>query len=425
MLTLYSCNNQQERSSNTLSVINVANSISSFDYINLSEIADSIIYVPLETDSNCLIVFAHQIIVTKDRYIIVENQSCKAFDNDGRYICSYGSAGNGPGQFLLIDKVSVDVHNNLLYLSCGNMLIEYTLNGRFVRNISIPQVYNFLEVSKYAICVDSNNYWCVMEVSDQPNKVFSFNDNSRILNYFPNYYNNPKFRKNIYAYNIVSRSNLSLADKIIYKDGLSDTAYYFTANLKHKPAYTFNFGEYSRLKDYLISLDGLKIDDELKDIDNHIRVFDFIELSDLLLFTCSFGNNIPKSEFIDRDMSLYTGGAFSAKVIGNSNNVGAIFNKKTSKLVFLRRPPEYRPERGGFSGFVNDIDGGTPFWPSASSFNNKLVYMIDAYDLKLFAASETFKNATPKYPERKDAFERLADNLSIDSNPVLMVVILK
>jgi hypothetical protein len=220
---------------------------------------------------------------------------------------------------------------------------------------------------------------------------------------------------------MVSRSNLSLADKIIYKDGLSDTVYFFTADLNYKPAYTFHFGEYSRLKDYLISLDGLKIDDELKEIDNHLRVFDFIEISDLLLFTCSFGKHIPKSEFIDRDMSLYTGGAFSAKILGNSNNVGAIFNKKTSKLVFLKKLPEYRPGRGGFSGFVNDIDGGVPFWPILQTYDKKLVSIVYSHDLKEYVASERFIKSEPINLEKKLALKRLADSLRFDDNPVLMI----
>ena len=43
----------------------------------------------------------------------------------------------------------------------------------------------------------------------------------------------------------------------------------------------------------------------------------------------------------------------------------------------------------------------------------------------MYVASETFKNSTPKYPEKKEELEKLAASLDENDNPVLILVKLK
>jgi hypothetical protein len=46
-------------------------------------------------------------------------------------------------------------------------------------------------------------------------------------------------------------------------------------------------------------------------------------------------------------------------------------------------------------------------------------------DFKAHIASNDFASSTPKYPDKKKALEDLADSLSENDNPVLMVVRMK
>jgi hypothetical protein len=45
--------------------------------------------------------------------------------------------------------------------------------------------------------------------------------------------------------------------------------------------------------------------------------------------------------------------------------------------------------------------------------------------LKAHVASESFKNSTPKYPEKKRELEKLAVSLKETDNPVLVLVKMK
>jgi len=51
--------------------------------------------------------------------------------------------------------------------------------------------------------------------------------------------------------------------------------------------------------------------------------------------------------------------------------------------------------------------------------------LVFSYELKAHISTESFKNSTPKYPEKKKELEKLAYSLDENDNPVLMLVKLK
>jgi hypothetical protein len=157
---------------------------------------------------------------------------------------------------------------------------------------------------------------------------------------------------------------------------------------------------------------------------DNMSIENMMEINDLLWFTCLFRNHIPQSEFTPVDIEKLMP-EFSKTFLGYSNRVRSIFNKKKSELIFIKKVKGYLKETGGFSGLVNDIDGGAPFWPTAQPYGNQLVCSINAYELKEYINSDAFKHSTPKYPEKKKALKELADSLGWEDNPVLMVVTLK
>ena len=74
---------------------------------------------------------------------------------------------------------------------------------------------------------------------------------------------------------------------------------------------------------------------------------------------------------------------------------------------------------------MNNFDNGPCFIPRIITEYNNAVQIINAFELKAYVNSETFKNATPKYPEKKKELEQLANSLDENDNPVLMLVKLK
>ena len=76
-------------------------------------------------------------------------------------------------------------------------------------------------------------------------------------------------------------------------------------------------------------------------------------------------------------------------------------------------------------GLTNDLDGGVNFWPRTIINDSTFVSWIEASKLKEYIASNEFKESNPKYPEKKEELEKLANSLKDTDNPVLMLVRLK
>jgi hypothetical protein len=54
-----------------------------------------------------------------------------------------------------------------------------------------------------------------------------------------------------------------------------------------------------------------------------------------------------------------------------------------------------------------------------------MVGFMHAYEFIDYINSSTFKNSTPLFPEKKKELEKLANSLTENDNPVLMLVKLK
>jgi hypothetical protein len=89
------------------------------------------------------------------------------------------------------------------------------------------------------------------------------------------------------------------------------------------------------------------------------------------------------------------------------------YNKKTKKTCSVES-----------QGIINDYDGGPDFCPIYQK-NNIWIGFIDAYKLIEYVNSSVFKTSIPKFPEKKKALEQLANSLTENDNPVLMLVKLK
>jgi hypothetical protein len=80
------------------------------------------------------------------------------------------------------------------------------------------------------------------------------------------------------------------------------------------------------------------------------------------------------------------------------------------------------------SPLVDDLGGGPDFnmYFNVYSFNGDMLFsFIEAHALKKHVASEEFKNAKVKYPEKKERIKKLSDSLDDMDNPVLVMVRLK
>jgi hypothetical protein len=420
VLCLLACKPDLERYSG-VPVVDIERNIKNFKFVNLSDIANEIDYIPLETLKDQLIQYIGDIIILNDRIIIRDIRSCKAYNLNGKYICCYGSFGKGPGQYTGINSISYDEINNNLLISNHERLLEFSVDGVLLKEMKViyPDSTHWVWQAK---TIGNSIFYVLVHPATSNTRIVFFNEKHEIVGRYANYYNEPQLYTNMIMYQTVNRPELSkgLNRKLLFNDGLCDTVYYIDEHFKRAPAYYFSFGKYRDLFKLLKETKNKSID---SGIEYQMYINKLIETNTILFFDCAFRKYAPETEKRKFNQAKLPEGFI--RLTDNPNISRGIFNRITSELVFLKKDNAYQKESESFSGFINDIDGGVPFWPTAQPYGNKLVCSINAYELKEYIASDAFKDSKPKYPEKKKALEDLANSLGWEDNPVLMVVTLK
>ena len=72
--------------------------------------------------------------------------------------------------------------------------------------------------------------------------------------------------------------------------------------------------------------------------------------------------------------------------------------------------------------FMNDLDGGLPFFPEYIYNDEVLVDYVDAHALKEHVASLDAEEMTRLYGDRFTKFSALAASLKEDDNPLMIMV---
>ena len=110
--------------------------------LHLSDIVDSLSYIKLATDTSNLIGVIDKIIPLQDRILIVDKditQTIYIFDKSGRFIRKINKKGRGPGEYLSLNDVAVDVSNKRLIVldDIAQKLSIFTYEGEFIEKIGL------------------------------------------------------------------------------------------------------------------------------------------------------------------------------------------------------------------------------------------------------------------------------------------------
>ena len=99
--------------------------------VKLSEICDSLIYIPLETRKECLLGrHINEVEFTKDFIFIQEGWSLYQFSREGKFIRQIGKTGRGPGEYVC-GGLCIDEQNQRLLVKAiyKNRVFEYDFTG--------------------------------------------------------------------------------------------------------------------------------------------------------------------------------------------------------------------------------------------------------------------------------------------------------
>jgi len=343
----------------------------------LSDFADDIFYIPL--DPSIVIGNINKLVVTDSCFFISTIKSeLLVFDRSGKFKNKIGKIGNGPGEYRYSNNFAIDRKSRLIYLLDQKRVIVYSFNGDYVRDFSI---------SKYG--------GDIQDISILDGKIYLFEFIS--------------FGQAKYDWLVLNTQGDSVTSKVnsvpLFKtnEGGTGSAFSSGSEIIYQNLYNdtiFGINDSSFHAAYLFAKAPFRL--PLNDVGKETAGFNIlgmVKTPDRLWLT-----------YFWKD-SFFT----------------SFFDSKNQKLIVLNKAVEI-DYLGGGPGITNDLDGGMAFVPIYLARTTKsqfLVSWIYTYEIKTHVASESFKNSTPKYPVKKNEYEKLANHLTGNDNPVLRFAKLK
>ena len=348
----------------------------------LSDIADSVQFVPLETTQKSLIGNVEKILVNGDQVFIMDTKLSKAvfvFDLNGRFRYKIDKAGKGVGEYSKLgDFIVCDKYIELYDENTRNILKYNISNGSYISTLHVDLWFKFFEKT------DNEDY--IIQTRKMVNfykskpldyDLIFISDQRKIRNkYFPY---DSKLKVNNVAFDLPKVFTRCRNDLYFAKLFL-DTVYKVQNN-SLVPVFYFDYGKYKLTQNYL-TMPSDKIKEKLKYPGDE-----------------AFGHVI---HCVNDQYIFFTFG-FKEDLTDPQNWYFGIFfqNEKRSKI---------------YSRLINDVYDTEIEIPITkhpiAHYNDKLVFLLNPYDI----ATYIDKNKIA-----------VNNELNIDkyANPVLMFVTIK
>jgi hypothetical protein len=362
-LLLASC--KSSTSSESPYLIDLETGITNISSVPLSSIGNKLEYIPLETDTACLIQTITNAFLTDSFIFVSDYDKLLKFDNRGNFLKQIGTKGRGPGEYPSLGNFLVDEVNKEIFVLSERIVLVFDFEGNFKRdfNIDSPCRQFILNKDKELIFhpfnianpgIDTAYSWFI---TDRTGVI-----RTKLVNTL----------KRINNALIVPVSPLYLYDETphLMEFGV-DTLYNYVSNEKI-PYAIFNPGKLKFPPDPTMA--------EVPEINGKIWINEIRETRKLF--------------FVNLWWDL-------SDSISN-----CIYDKSSKSFSILKN-----------GAFDNDIDGGLAFWPKKVINETLFLDYADAFKLIKFA-----KKAHPNINEQSTPFFDVVKHLSETSNPVLIIL---
>lgn len=360
--------------------LDIESTISHKSDMALSAIAINVSYISLETTENSLVRNILKVHCTKDFIYVSDENGLYQFDSSGKFIRQIGILGRGPGEHSSIMNFLVNEKANIIIVQGQSSTIQYDLAGNFVKNLGR------LPGQKFEVLDHEIVFYKPSSIASPVNLVVTSLDFKPIREF---YNKNPKPKTNT----VFTSAPLYLSgNRICFKEHFNDTLFYLTDSIL-VPHIVF------KEKGFLLDPNfELKSTGDMSDL---IAQLDLVE-DKLMMHDVHEGKRYVFVSYI-QGMNPRT-----------QRFVRFLFDKEDGNIFCIKD-----------GEFFNDIDGGISFYPTTRFDDNTLAIQIDALTLKRHVSGDEFRQTPALFPEKKKALEELANSLTEESNPVLMVVRMK
>lgn len=305
---LYSCH-VGDINNSSVQKINIPVETNS-EILDLSNIADNIEFIPLETNDSTILDNITRIINESGYLYVSDKHSLYKFNSDGKLCGKISKEGVGPKEYIQISDFQVAKDTTIWILSRNNKCVyNYGWNGELKCKIEL----NFW-ASKICLVDDKTMLMYIGNEKDNDNshqlKLFNLEDRSVIANYLP-----IDDKKSNYMH--IKSNNCFYRDKdsVYFFKVFCDTVYSIAEKV-FVPSYYFNLAEKN-------------IPDSFFD-DNYKNVMDFFK--HLSRNSYAYGINFFLKSVNNSIMSYYYGGECYLSVISNIDNSSTIINQISVKI---------------------------------------------------------------------------------------------
>lgn len=401
LISLLSCTEPKEIRDKT--IIPVAEAVGTGEILNLSDYAKSVKYISLETTDSLLIGDIDGLVYENGRIALYDFQGKKArlFQEGGKYITDLGRIGHGPGEYSFIRKIHSMPDRDGIFLATNGGYFIYDLKGRFVRYIplanapapffapgTIPITDNFF--LSFLVAMNDVRYKAM---------VWGQKDSSQVYDLIP-YHTGWDYKEKLSSYS-VSINHWRFKDQVRCFWAATDTVFTIGPELQMEKAFVIDLEKYKQPLKWLLGGAPWK---EVE-VSKTIKPWVTAESSHFLFIALNMYALAPEP-FTYKRMNPR-----GYMQVLKSVSVFALFNKDTGKLVLMNQPVKHK-----YLGFRNDLDGGPAFWPKYISSKDEMVTWFMA---------EEFLEIYGQLPNPSPELKAVAEKLTSDDNPVLMVVQLK
>lgn len=237
---LAGCSNSGKTDKQEVIVIDVPLQMTDHE-VMMSSFVDSILYIPLETNNECLIGSVDKIIVTdNDYYIIDKDVTCSilCFEKSGKFVRKISERGVAPGQYVKITDVNVREDKIYIWDCSLRKLFIFSTDGYFEREIKTnywADSFFVLDDSWVAFCGDYKPNKEYFQKDLCPNLLFfNIDTNQTVSDLF--------FNKDIDNSGIISNPLNFLCDGYLVLD-FDNVIYQASSPSTLEKKYIMQFGE--------------------------------------------------------------------------------------------------------------------------------------------------------------------------------------
>lgn len=382
-------------------IIDISAGLKNIQTIKLSEIADSVTFIPFETNSLSIQGQGQKSIKFSSNYIFYYN---KYFDWNGKYLGAIGRRGNGPFEEPegVYNLLFTDNH----FYSKGSKFIEYDISGKPTGKLRY--LYAAREFKSDDFLRNGAGFSTVGEhfaIYSYPTDVYFFNKNFETISH--RRVIEVDSVKPVYLNIGDSRCITYYKDHILFYSFINDTIFYVT-NTDLKPKWIVSFDDPSRLsKEFILNsqelfrevsialrggLQSLENTEFIQLTDNKHKVIAVYETESYLFFKMTeiIQFSEPRGKLPAKPYIVY-------------------YDKRTGKTVRVKG-----------SGFTDDLLGMEYFYPQLDIFDEKMITYIWPFELL-----DYIDECQAKGCEVNPQLIALSKKIDREDNPVLILVHLK